>query len=164
MYLCPFRVFVSFRVYISVSFSLRRSHHECSASLPSGPPTLLLCPSCSGGLLIFQLTSFFVFYSSPSLSDTSSSCVIYSLYAYTVYVCVGGSCLFCHLTFSPHGSVECKLPTSCYVCTTLLGAALQPAVLRTSAIDDTKVFLKIGTNSSGGRPQFDDSKAPLLSH
>lgn len=142
--------------YISVFFSLRRSHHECSASLYIGPPTLLFfCPSCS-------VIRLFCVFSSPSSADTSSSSVISALYAYTVCLCVGGSCLQCHLAFSPHGSVECKLPTSCYVCNTLLGVVLQPTVLHTSAIDGTKVFLKIGANSTEGRPRFDDIRAQRL--
>lgn len=111
-------------------------------------------------VLFFSNSPLFPVFSSPSSSDTSSSCAISALCAraHTVCVCVWGSCLLGLLAFSPHGSVECELPTSCYVRDTLLGVALPQAVLRTSTIDDTKVFFKIG----GGQSGFDDSTARRL--
>lgn len=115
-------------------------------------------------VLFFSNSPLFPVFSSPSSSDTSSSCAISALCACarTVCACVRGSCLLGLLAFSPHGSVECELPTSCYVRDTLLGVALPRAVLHTSTIDDTKVFLKIGANSSGGQSRFDDSRARRL--
>lgn len=115
-------------------------------------------------VLFFSNSPLFPVFSSPSSSDTSSSCAISALCARarTVCVCMWGSCLLGLLAFSPHGSVECELPTSCYVRDTLLGVALPRAVLHTSTIDDTKVFLKIGANSSGGQSRFDDSRARRL--
>lgn len=171
MYLCPFQVFVSSpSIYFGLlqpaallsrelRFPAFRTSHSSSSSSSSLSFLLLWFAFLSNSPL-------FCVFSSPSSSDTSSSRVISALCARTVSTRTPSACvcwrIMFTLAFSPRGSVECELPTSCYVCNTLLGVALQPAVLHTSATDDTKVFLKIGANSSGGRPRIDDSRALRL--
>lgn len=167
MYLCTFREFVPYPcVYFgllqpaALSSRVRRfPAFRPSHSSSSSPLSFLLL-----WFSFFSNSPLFPVFSSPSSSDTSSSCAISALCAHarTVCACVWGSCLLGLLAFSPHGSVECELPTSCYVRDTLLGVALPRAVLHTSTIDDTKVFLKIGANSSGGQSRFDDSRARRL--
>lgn len=163
MYLCTFRLFVP---YPCVYFGLLQPAALSSRVLcfPAFRPSHYSSSSPLSFLLLwFSFFPTHLFFPHHRLTHPLPARFLLSAHARTQScVCVWGSCLLGLLAFSPHGSVECELPTSCYVRDTLLGVALPRAMLHTSTIDDTKVFLKIGANSSGGQSRFDDSRALRL--